>query len=127
MLNLTALGYVFHFTLNGRFVKDMHPVLNSLKGLSKIILNIAQSLEMTVMQMWDENRNSTVAIISQRMKGDETDWCTEGKLHLDVNKSKELIIDFRKLRVNHKPSSIYGIVLDRTAILSFGPSTAPGV
>lgn len=91
---------------------------------------------MTVMQMWDDNRNSTIAIISQRMKGDETDygeevdllmdWCTEGKLHLDVNKSKELIIDFRKLRVDHKPSSIYGIVLNRTDILSFGPSTAPG-
>lgn len=47
------------------------------------------------------------------------DWSTENKLHLNDNKTKELIIDFRKLTVDHKSLSINGTVLERVDILKF--------
>lgn len=47
------------------------------------------------------------------------DWYTENKLHLNVNKLKELIVDFRKLSVDQKPSSINGTALDRADIFKY--------
>ncbi|XP_072513255.1 uncharacterized protein [Salminus brasiliensis] len=37
-----------------------------------------------------------------------TDWCTVNNLHWNVEKTKEMVVDFRKTRHDHSPLSING-------------------
>ncbi|KAI4878582.1 hypothetical protein NFI96_005197 [Prochilodus magdalenae] len=42
-----------------------------------------------------------------------TDWCRENNLSLNVDKTKELIVDFRKQERVHTPITINGIAVER--------------
>ena len=36
-------------------------------------------------------------------------WCHDNNLSFNVNKTKELIVDYRKRRAEHAPINIYGL------------------
>ena len=50
-------------------------------------------------------------------------WCQENNLTLKVNKTKEMIVDFRKQQREHPPIHINGTVVERADIS--GTATAP--
>ncbi|XP_072516687.1 uncharacterized protein [Salminus brasiliensis] len=62
-----------------------------------------------------DNDTTVLGLIS---KGDEsayreevqqlTDWCTVNNLHWNVEKTKEMVVDFRKTRRDHSPLNING-------------------
>jgi hypothetical protein len=43
-------------------------------------------------------------------------WCQDNNLSLNVSKTKELIVDYRKRRAEHAPIHIDGAVVDQVHI-----------
>lgn len=48
-----------------------------------------------------------------------TTWCTENNLTLNIKKTKELIIDFRKKQTVHTPLHINGEIVERVSSFKF--------
>ncbi|KAI4895689.1 hypothetical protein NFI96_005785 [Prochilodus magdalenae] len=48
-----------------------------------------------------------------------THWCRENNLSLNVNKTKELIVDFRKQERVHTPITINGATVERVSSFKF--------
>ena len=46
-------------------------------------------------------------------------WCQDNKLSLNVSKTKELIVDYRKRRTKHAPIHINGALVERVKSLKF--------
>ena len=46
-------------------------------------------------------------------------WCQENKLSLNVNKTKEMIVDFRKLQREHPPIHIEGTAVEKVESFKF--------
>ena len=46
-------------------------------------------------------------------------WCQEKNLTLNVNKTKEMIVDFRKQQREHSPIHIDGIVVEKVESFKF--------
>ena len=40
-------------------------------------------------------------------------WCQDNNLSLNVNKTKEMIVDYRKRRAKHSPILINGAVVEQ--------------
>ena len=45
-----------------------------------------------------------------------TIWCHDNNLSLNVNKTKEILVDFRKIKENHIPISINGSSVETVGI-----------
>ena len=46
-------------------------------------------------------------------------WCQDNNLFLNVNKTNELIVDYRKWRAEHAPIHIKGAVVEQVASFKF--------
>lgn len=46
-------------------------------------------------------------------------WCTDNNLTLNINKTKELIIDFRKKQIVHTPLHINREIAERVSSFTF--------
>ncbi len=40
-------------------------------------------------------------------------WCSENNLSLNVEKTKEIVVDFRRVHTQHAPLTINGATVDR--------------
>jgi hypothetical protein len=47
------------------------------------------------------------------------EWCQENNLSLNVNKTKELIVDFRRQQRDHAPIHIDGAAVERVKSFTF--------
>ena len=46
-------------------------------------------------------------------------WCQENNLSLNINKTKEMIVDFRKQQREHHPIQIDGTVVEKVECFKF--------
>ena len=46
-------------------------------------------------------------------------WCQDNNLSLNIRKSKELIVDYRKRRAEHTPIHIKGAVMEQVDRVKF--------
>jgi hypothetical protein len=46
-------------------------------------------------------------------------WCQDNNLSLNIRKSKELIVDYRKRRAEHAPIHIKGSVMEQVDRVKF--------
>ncbi|XP_063344797.1 interferon-induced very large GTPase 1-like [Pelmatolapia mariae] len=70
----------------------------------------------TVVGLISKNDESAYREEVQRL----TDWCKDNNLSLNVDKTKEMVVDFRRTRGNHSPLSINGSsveIVDSTKFL----------
>ena len=56
---------------------------------------------------------------------DLTVWCKDNNLSLNMIKTKEMIVDYRKRRTEHAPFSSMGLQWSRLRSSSFLASTSP--
>src|SRR4029434_5672372 len=81
---------------------------------------ILQSYNPTVIKFVDDT-----TVVGQITNGNEsayrdevdrlTGWCTENNLTLNVKKTKEIIVDFRRQKANPQPLIINGEEVERTS------------
>ena len=46
-------------------------------------------------------------------------WCQDNKLSLNVSKTEELIVDYRKMRPEHDPIDIDGAIVEQVESFKF--------
>ena len=46
-------------------------------------------------------------------------WCQENNLSLNINKTKEMIVDFRKQQMEHPPIHIEGTAVEKVESFKF--------
>jgi hypothetical protein len=51
-------------------------------------------------------------------------WCQKNNLSLNVNKTKEMIVDFWKQQMEHPPVHIEGTAMEKVNVLSYSAHTS---
>ena len=78
--------------------------------------SIIKSADDTTLVGWITNNDETAYREEVRALGV---WCQENNLTLNVNKTKEMIVDFRKQQREHRPIHIDGTVVERVVSFKF--------